>query len=506
MSEQTTTRARHQAVLDAAKKHLNAGDTNAYWKTISDISPRYAKIAGQVANDEGIVGTGARERLQDAAEEQLGRRFTEKELSQIEIEIATGDHQARRQNMAKDGTAGLSLGDTDRYHGRVFDRRQLPPDTYTLHNVIKSLGPVAHAMRDTDDPKDPATKARLEKALEKHEPSLDERLRNGLANAGDGLSFISDVIEGYGHDFKDWTEGRQREIREIFQDKPNQKPGAPKSKLEPMDQEELVADLTQQDSPLEDILDKSPTDLTESDVRQVMLARRNASTDVEREKLFGIEKAFFDDKYGAEKATHTAVGGPMKDQLLGLARELAQPKPGESSRDIIKAMQAGLNVVNRHRIDRTPGRKPTPASPMFSELKDDGIAGPKTRGAFKATARVLGPAKVKEGMALGRFKRFAEQPSFSNLRSKTESAFGGLFRKPSALQSKSTEEGFGLQAAINDLGRDELGTSFKPIREDGDIGPKTRAAFEQVVPASGPGRFTAKLGENLGFFNDDPFG
>jgi len=60
-----------------------------------------------------------------------------------------------------------------------------------------------------------------------------------------------------------------------------------------------------------------------------------------------------------------------------------------------------------------------------------------------------------------------------------------------------------LQATINDLGRDTHGNGFKPIKEDGDIGPKTETAFKQVLPAAGNDNFTSKLGENLGFFDDD---
>ena len=63
-----------------------------------------------------------------------------------------------------------------------------------------------------------------------------------------------------------------------------------------------------------------------------------------------------------------------------------------------------------------------------------------------------------------------------------------------------------MQATINDLGGDTFGNSFKPIKEDGDIGPKTETAFNQVLPAAGADSFTSKLGENFGFFDDDDEG
>jgi len=169
----------------------------------------------------------------------------------------------------------------------------------------------------------------------------------------------------------------------------------------------------------------------------------------------------------------------------------------------VKALQTGLNLLNRARTEKL-SKKQGKVSPLFSELKDDGDSGPKTRAAFKRAAATLGAAKIKEGMALGRFKRIAEKPAFGELRRQTEGAFGNLFRRPSAApKPKVTDEGFGLQATINDLGRDTLGNGFKPIKEDGDIGPKTESAFAQVLPAAGNDNFTSKLGENLGFFDDD---
>ena len=68
-----------------------------------------------------------------------------------------------------------------------------------------------------------------------------------------------------------------------------------------------------------------------------------------------------------------------------------------------------------------------------------------------------------------------------------------------------THEGLGLQATINDIGRDAFGNKFQPIKADGDIGAKSEAAFDQVLPATGPEKITSKLGENLGFFDSDLF-
>ena len=288
----------------------------------------------------------------------------------------------------------------------------------------------------------------------------------------------------------------------------------------------VAEDLTKQDNPLEEILDKNPADLTEGELRQVMLARKSAKTDIEREKLFGVEKAFYDGVYGTGNAKYDVTGKMIEptpirpinenpvaardkvvaENLKSLAKAVAAPRSSESAPEVVKALQSGLNILNRARTEKLAKKQFGSASPLFSELKDDGVPGPKTRGAFKTTAAKLGPAKVKEGMALGRFKRFADAPKLGDLRTQTEGAFGDLFRRPSVSKPKATDEGLGLQATINDLGGDTFANSFKPIKEDGDIGPKTETAFNQLLPATGADSFTSKLGDNFGFFDDDDEG
>ena len=54
--------------------------------------------------------------------------------------------------------------------------------------------------------------------------------------------------------------------------------------------------------------------------------------------------------------------------------------------------------------------------------------------------------------------------------------------------------------AINDLGRDAMAGTFHPLVEDGIIGPKTEAAFHEVLKAAGPDRFVGTLGRGMGFF------
>ncbi|MEK9672377.1 MAG: hypothetical protein VW268_07730 [Rhodospirillaceae bacterium] len=166
---------------------------------------------------------------------------------------------------------------------------------------------------------------------------------------------------------------------------------------------------------------------------------------------------------------------------------------------------------------------------MFAELSLDGQAGPKTRAAFKRASAKLGPARVKEGVALGQFERFADNAAAGiptgGLAAKAAETIGPLFRKqmtttaPDSLttsvpqmavaahdtpaRASPTEEGFGLQATINDLGRGAIGKGFQPILEDGRIGPKTEAALAQVLPAASSDDLTPGFDRNLSFAADE---
>jgi hypothetical protein len=141
------------------------------------------------------------------------------------------------------------------------------------------------------------------------------------------------------------------------------------------ERKKMVENLTKQDDPLEEILEKDPADLTEDELRQVMGARRKAKTDAEREKLFGIEKAFFEDKFGTGDAkfdftgkmidsppirptNKTPVpaqgrdGKPVAETLKRLAQAVTQGADGDGPIEVVKALQNGLNLLNRVRTEK----------------------------------------------------------------------------------------------------------------------------------------------------------
>lgn len=121
--------------------------------------------------------------------------------------------------------------------------------------------------------------------------------------------------------------------------------------------------------------------------------------------------------------------------------------------------------------------------------------------------------KIEEGFALDRFGRFAQDVQVGRddtrkLGTTIGNAFGPLFRPlGTALPKEGKAENVAFQATLNDLGPKVFEPdAFKPIREDGLIGPRTETAFNAVLPAAGPDKFTSRLGHNLGFFDFEDFG
>ncbi|KAF0225856.1 MAG: hypothetical protein FD176_11 [Rhodospirillaceae bacterium] len=116
-----------------------------------------------------------------------------------------------------------------------------------------------------------------------------------------------------------------------------------------------------------------------------------------------------------------------------------------------------------------------------------------------ATAR-LGPAKVEEGLALGRFNTFARDAQKNGnpdgLEDKTHAVFGPLFRGSGDDKSPKVEGGV-LQETLNDIGgrnRDD----WAPLKVDNWIGPKTTQAFRSVLENEDADSLTRSFGRGLG--------
>ncbi|NQU61001.1 MAG: hypothetical protein HQ512_07710 [Rhodospirillales bacterium] len=258
---------------------------------------------------------------------------------------------------------------------------------------------------------------------------------------------------------------------------------------------------------VEDILMKKPQDMTEDEVRQIMVARTDAKTEDERQQLFKAEKGFFDHFFGSEPAPPDAAGRTMEPKpIRPIPEKPAVPSAGDGQPLKLSLKRIGSNVLLDAKgngltsaVKRLQGGINLLGS-AAPQLKEDGDFGPKTRTGLRQAAAKLGAPNVEEGLALGRFNDFVKsggKEGFGGLAKETEKNFSTLFRDPvkSARRPEDRAEVVTLQETLNDLG----GKEIEPLKLDGDIGPKTTDAFSQLAATLGPERLTKKFGEFLGF-------
>ena len=294
----------------------------------------------------------------------------------------------------------------------------------------------------------------------------------------------------------------------------------------------LIDQLVMVNDDLEDILVKQPRDLTEAEVRRIAERRLALPAGDEKDALYALEQAFFEDVYGSEQATtdgtgrltapapkrpvnaapvpaRSADGMELSRAVTRLAERVADIAETQGSRDAVRFLQQGLTILNQARTAAGPvasRNRPPADGPLFQDLVDDGLPGPKTRTALRRATARLGAPKVEEALALGRFEEALKSLPRGGLpdgiRGAAAEAFAALFRDPDRdMHTGATEEGESLQMAINDIGPALLGgKDFTTLREDGVIGPKTEAALKRVLAAAGPRRMTEAMGKNLGFF------
>ena len=284
----------------------------------------------------------------------------------------------------------------------------------------------------------------------------------------------------------------------------------------------FMDDLLKPGKPVDEIMLKDPRDLTGGEVKEIMIARMDAKTNDERERLFKIEKGFFDHFFGNEpvgpdaagrtmepkpirpipeepKPILTADGKPLDLDLKRIGRKIVRDAKDDGLASVIKRLQGGLNLLR-------DAKEPKAGFEAFSKLKEDGVPGPKTRANLRRAVAQLGAPRIEEGLALDRFNRFArdgQRKGFGRLGEITEKSFGPLFRGPGREPKTPAGriEAVTLQETLNDLGKTQFGQDrFKPLKLDGDIGQKTTDVFSQIAGALGPEHVTNRFGEFLGFF------
>ncbi|MGE5504436.1 MAG: hypothetical protein ACM31L_08435 [Actinomycetota bacterium] len=191
---------------------------------------------------------------------------------------------------------------------------------------------------------------------------------------------------------------------------------------------------------------------------------------------------------------HTTPDGEDLWQATGrLGGLVAEAAAQDGTAEAVTGLQRGLNMLG----DAHPLPERSPAYGPYTKLApiaEDGAYGPQTDFALKhATAR-LGPDKVEEGLALGRFNTFARATqaggSAEGLADKTHAIFGPLLRDPGDTASSTAEAG-ALQRTLNGFGAE--------LKPDNWIGPKTTEAFADVLKAEDADAVTKAFGKRLGF-------
>ncbi|CAA7623034.1 hypothetical protein [Magnetospirillum sp. UT-4] len=201
-----------------------------------------------------------------------------------------------------------------------------------------------------------------------------------------------------------------------------------------------------------------------------------------------------------QPSPHTTPNGEDLWQATArIGSKVAAVAGSDGYANAVTGLQRGLNMLNAS----NPLPKRSPAYGPYTGLgpvDEDGQYGPQTDFALKhATAR-LGPAKVEEGLALGRFNTFARDAQRNGnpdgLEDKTHSIFGPLFRGSGDDTSPKVEGGV-LQETLNDFGsrnRDD----WEPLKVDNWIGPKTTQAFGTVLQDEDADSLTRSFGRGLG--------
>ena len=303
---------------------------------------------------------------------------------------------------------------------------------------------------------------------------------------------------------------------------------APETKELKPGQKALVQTLEIPDGRIDDILVKDPRDLTHDEFMDLKKEMLNLPAGPEQERLDEMATNFLEEKFGTGPAKVDAVGRlidpepirpinkhpvpartPDGEPLSGAIRKIgfkvARAAGDEGNAQAVQNLQSGLNLL-RQVLGQEAAKPPARTLGIVSEIKTDGIVGPKTRRALRFATSRLGRPKIEEGFALGRFNNFAREgrkEGFGSLGEVTEKAFGPLFRGPGRQPKPPAGrlEAVTLQETLNDLGKTQFGNDrFKPLKLDGDIGPKTTDAFGQLTGALGPERLTERFGEFLGFF------
>ncbi len=256
----------------------------------------------------------------------------------------------------------------------------------------------------------------------------------------------------------------------------------------------------------EDVLLKKPEDLTEGEVKDLMVKRNNFQHDKPLfDELVKKERKWFSTRYGDDPVKFDETGKMIQPVPINPAPK--EPKPltvpgGQTMANAIKAVVAQLDKSSDNKVDtirglqtginRTKGNMDVP-------LKVDGMFGPKSAMGLKKAIATLGPTKMTEANALGQFQYKTDKAKKSgdtnNLIKDVTATFDPLL--PSKKDQKKSTVGLALQTAINETNKDD--NQIPKLKKDGIIGPVTEDVFGMTVKKKDAKDLTDNFGYFLGF-------
>lgn len=316
------------------------------------------------------------------------------------------------------------------------------------------------------------------------------------------LSSVADAIE----DHEGYSEGSVTEIEDDSEEgsdteSQNVDDEEVSNTEETSDAAKEVSEATSDTS--DDFLFKKPDDLTEGEVKDLMVKRNDSQNDKPLfDELVEKERKWFSTRYGDDPIQFDETGKMIQPVAKNPVPK--EPKPltvpgGQTMADAIKVVAAQLNRSPDNKVDAIRGLQTginRTKEKTEVPLKIDGAFGPKSATSLKKAIAALGPTKMTEANALGQFQHITDKAKKSgdttNLINDLTGTFNSLL--PPKKDQKESDVGLALQTAINETNKDD--NQIPQLKEDGIIGPVTEDVFGMTVKK----KDTEDLTDNFGYF------
>jgi hypothetical protein len=249
---------------------------------------------------------------------------------------------------------------------------------------------------------------------------------------------------------------------------------------------------------------KPVEDLTEGEVHRAMAsdAYWNAG-DPDRPAVLEKVAAWHDHVYGTAPQKRDATGRGVEPVAKNPPPETVRPlrtPQGETVAAALTKLGAVLNQAAAGGLGPARAVKglqrglTLTAKAGETRLKIDGDLGPKTKAATRRALATKGRGVVGEGLALGTLSEAAADPSNPG------TALTAATKTVAPLYAEEEPRGGRIAGLAVQTGLNAMGG--KTLKEDGDIGPKTRSAFADLARANDPDRIAQGIGRAVGWLED----